>query len=596
MAPRKSKRYIGRPLTIGNLLAALEDGELYSCSRVASLTADRPKRPRAHQRLRKTLNEYTRRHQFPKGGEDIVEWEGRLVPAWFGVTWKKLLTPQDLEPPPKKPESPASKRENSGPGRKMKYGHFLLDLDPFALYSPESVVCQGKERGLFAGQAEEEGDELKVRKAVREFQREHLPEKPDGLLPKEPAWEGWRWMTALPDYLLDPVRKAQIKRRVDSLSAERTDSLPRVEPVPAIRDDEIIAARPPERPSSSRRLPLKLAAIFVGAAFLAFLFGLTAATKKDDFDIVREVTQHPTQEGIRRLADLMERKDRASVERKMIRAGLLNAIVGMPSKENEVLLRRLLRLEAPSRETIDILAEVQRNLEVPPLVLADEATPIFSAAVAENPMVLYPEGHLQLGDWVSIGDRPGFVTNIHRRGFIYETAGGPRSITFKVPTVLGGFIQNVDTITCWSGRLNLNVILKTICEINDWNYLDFGGAPGHLGGTFHCESYEEFVGIIEEHLSVEFNETNIIKPNWDVVHSYVNFPEYAIYYNHNLGDMLKRYQSQLGLILDFDNLPAQYLTEKRAFVGLQLDEVLNSLGLRARIRDNNYGLIFIEED
>lgn len=65
-------------------IAALEDEKLYTAAMVARHSVDQDLDPEAYDRLRKTLGEFARYHQFPSFPDGKV----KQYKAWYGKTWK----------------------------------------------------------------------------------------------------------------------------------------------------------------------------------------------------------------------------------------------------------------------------------------------------------------------------------------------------------------------------------------------------------------------------------------------------------------------------------------------------------------------------
>jgi hypothetical protein len=218
---------IGRPTKYLKLIEALGDEELYSLSRIADLSLEiyGPKTRRS--RVKAAMAARARRHFFPSEGDRQVEHEGQAaIPAWYGSRWKETVAHEIGATPPEVAEENVDFRDR-GLGNRMKYDQFITQLDLFELYAVHNAFEQGVEAGLLPNcrKSEESKVRRRVRQSILQYAKSYLPEEPDGYFEQQdgkqaPAWRGWRWQLALPDYALSIKEKEAIR----ALVAESPDS------------------------------------------------------------------------------------------------------------------------------------------------------------------------------------------------------------------------------------------------------------------------------------------------------------------------------------------------------------------------------------
>lgn len=88
----RKKKGRGRPFTHGDMVAALEDHELYTSSLIVQAWADRGNEIEELRRatIRRNLNRMAERHLGEPEG--IVKIQGQpRIGGWKGRTWKTLL-------------------------------------------------------------------------------------------------------------------------------------------------------------------------------------------------------------------------------------------------------------------------------------------------------------------------------------------------------------------------------------------------------------------------------------------------------------------------------------------------------------------------
>lgn len=184
------------------LLKQLDDTGLYSASRIAALSADRKADPKAYRRIRKAMTAIARRHGFAEGGDDMILWQGRTMPAWFGSTWKAVVAKQ----------TQSEAKRQSRP--RMKYQHLILRLHPYRLYSPQNIVHEAMAHDQLPAT-----DKQLVRacNALFNYRKRRIKVAPDGHIPiirnpstNSQAWYGWRWLLALPEGCLSVAYKTQL--------------------------------------------------------------------------------------------------------------------------------------------------------------------------------------------------------------------------------------------------------------------------------------------------------------------------------------------------------------------------------------------------
>lgn len=219
-----------KPHTYRDLFASLQDDMLYSCSQLASMVVVREHYPDDHRRIRKAVNAIMRRYLLQEGGDDVIYWEGKQVPAWEGRSWKQVLKSDPLD----RPLFPPPRTRGKQPIHRMKYDCLILALDPFELYTPQAIVSHGlkEECAIFKGVRSQR--DLRCQKAansLHQYRKRRLPVLADGIFRWVGAdervrwrsgWWGWRWQLSLPDSVVSPAAKRALHERVQRMHGSST--------------------------------------------------------------------------------------------------------------------------------------------------------------------------------------------------------------------------------------------------------------------------------------------------------------------------------------------------------------------------------------
>ena len=214
------------------LLVRLEDDELYSVAKVASLAVSPSEDPEAYQRVRQSLSSYARRCLLPDEGEDTMFWNGRWSAAWFGRTWKTTLSDAEHLRAQKDAEEigqglppVADQAGQPRKGNRLKYGELIGMVQPFQKYAACNIVLKAEKGGYFEGEDDLSYAKYKARNAVQQFGLRHLPKAGDGIVYTETGkpvngWYGYRWLLSLPEYVLGPDERNNLKKMVDAWKRE----------------------------------------------------------------------------------------------------------------------------------------------------------------------------------------------------------------------------------------------------------------------------------------------------------------------------------------------------------------------------------------
>ncbi len=204
------------------LLVRLEDDELYSVAKVASLAVAPSEDPESYQRVRQSLSSYARRCLSPDEGEDTMFWNGRWSAAWFGSTWKTTLSEEehvlaqrDVKRFGKQTPPVPARAGQPRKGNRLKYGDLISLVKPFEKYAACSIVVEAEQRGYFEAEEDLSYAKYKARNAIQQFGLRHLPKTGDGIVYTESGkpvngWYGYRWLMGLPDYVLSQDARSDL--------------------------------------------------------------------------------------------------------------------------------------------------------------------------------------------------------------------------------------------------------------------------------------------------------------------------------------------------------------------------------------------------
>ena len=91
---------VGRPMKYHKILAALQEGELYSAAKIALFAeahgfisaVGSDELLLAKQRIRLAMGRFRTNHKFPKDGDGLVYNPGQApTPGWFGWRWQAAV-------------------------------------------------------------------------------------------------------------------------------------------------------------------------------------------------------------------------------------------------------------------------------------------------------------------------------------------------------------------------------------------------------------------------------------------------------------------------------------------------------------------------
>jgi len=134
----------------------------------------------------------------------------------------------------------------------------------------------------------------------------------------------------------------------------------------------------------------------------------------------------------------------------------------------------------------------------------DDILAVFAFDI--DPMVVFEDGYVQLGDRLSIGNDNGHVREINRGNIIIKTANGSKEIHYRKPTVFDWVTIEYQPVSIFPGKFNLDIVFAAICEITGRNFL---GNPGRgvISGGFDAESYEAFLDSLGDR--IYFDDYNL---------------------------------------------------------------------------------------
>lgn len=138
----------------------------------------------------------------------------------------------------------------------MRYGHFIVQLNPRRCFTVDAVVDLAQEAGLFDRSPLNEDPVQEARRkaydSLSKFAKKRLSDDPDEIQEtpsgtRAPAWFGWRWQLALPPvyYHHNPEDLAQLK----DLEAAWLNVAPSTHPEPSIQEPKKEETHAPAKPS-----------------------------------------------------------------------------------------------------------------------------------------------------------------------------------------------------------------------------------------------------------------------------------------------------------------------------------------------------------
>lgn len=549
---------------LANFIPSLEEETLYSAGSLAARVFDPVSDTLNYRLLRRQLTQLTadyRDFPFEEGGQGIIRFRHKPVPAWYGYVWIEFL--ENYRQEQQLPTASGRDRDAQPlPNRLFHPAMVINRLSNFETYSRPEIRDLAEQWGYF------EDCSPKVRsgltKRLADYRAKGLPKQPDTLrLGKNNqevgAWYGYSWKLALSDRVFKPAEKKLLRAEVAAW--QRQQNLKRY------------------RLHLPTKWVLRSLAALVPTLILAFTWILLPSQLEREQALVQGLKEDPSPERVQQARALLK-SDRGALDKSLIARSLVQAVRGRPRYESIEILRDTLNVEGVDRaETIRAIAETNEHMGQLPLVVADFTRPVFLASFPENPVILYPEGHLRPGDWVELEGGLGFVKEIEADFIVF--AAGEFAKVFEFPPVLAfGFrAEEFCNVKGWQGTgSNLNAILRTVATVNDYQYYPGSISIGHFSGYLSLKNYSDFIDFINSYSVVTERNGALVHNDFDNIKIIVARKD--IMRKWSVEDFVNKLSEQTGIEIVMEQQSSVPLDTEMIVKSFNIEKQLQPLNLR----------------
>jgi hypothetical protein len=277
--------------------------------------------------------------------------------------------------------------------------------------------------------------------------------------------------------------------------------------------------------------------------------------------------------------------------------GILNRIDRYKRQKNIEDLRELWRNPSHTiyRETIvSTIADVNLELEQRAVRVDSLKDYIAIFAIEMDPSIILQEGTLRLGDWATIENRYGYVSEINQGSIILSTNNGSKEATYPLPGMLGRPIFDFSPISIQPNspegrRFNLLYLLETICAIKGLRYTNTAQVDGFISGQFHETSYVQFLNnpLLAEH--IDFDGAEVIVKEAKKPRVLIGLEPAFGWTDLSFSSFLKKYERHVGYHLE---LVSPDTNDYYYYPLQQFHEMLNNMG--ATIENMTEDTIYIK--
>lgn len=569
------------------VLLELEEETLYGAAQIAARAFDPKQEREAYMQLKRRLNRITRDYRdapFIARGEDVVIYRGQQCPAWTGATWQAYLAAVQ-------PQNDKTGARDNTSSRPLYHPALVVGaLDNFACYTRPQIMAFGESMGLFEDLTRRQM--LNTEKYLSKLAAK-LPAVADRDVEGEhhraiQSWYGFRWKLALSRNALDDESRAKLERIVAAWRAERAAATP-TEPIPdaasaddASADDASAGESVAEtvvvdlaRPTPWWRRPrigFAVLAVVLVAGVIALLRPDVAARQQAELNRLAAL-QAP--EAVDQLMALWQTPN-LQLNREAVAQTIIQVAAQHGTTAHVPALRDVYRASLVDDKALAAaVAAVHRRAGTEPLQVGVSRSPLFAASVERRPVVLYPEGRLELGDWVHVdGKVTGYVAEISAAHISVMVGNGPWVFAFDAVDDEWRPLKMHD-LAAWRGRLNLAEILACLNAVAD---VDTDGLPqqGHVSGRFHVDTYADFLAQLKTWYA---GQQPVLAHAEDAEPLLVYFHyDYRAFQPKSLAASLDWFGQQLGVRIVTSGIDDATLAESWVLVHPQWDRFLSEAG------------------
>ena len=252
------------------------------------------------------------------------------------------------------------------------------------------------------------------------------------------------------------------------------------------------------------------------------------------------------------------------------------------------------------------IAKKNNHYQVRQMLDSDMAAPIAVIALPQRPMFIGRHEVYELGDWVQIGNREGYISNIGFQGFHIQTDTEQLSFPFQLP----GISLNQDFyragILVWKNENNLGRLIESLPALPDMlgekaavinKDLGVVGvferdrvlqiADSSLYGFFAVNSFSEFVDRLSEQLHIDKKEDSLeITLSSDHLPVYRQF-QYLNLDNTTVAKLGGYFEEELGFPFEVSPEIRDVLLRDKKFFDKNWRQILEELRLQWKITNEN---------
>jgi hypothetical protein len=239
---------------------------------------------------------------------------------------------------------------------------------------------------------------------------------------------------------------------------------------------------------------------------------------------------------------------------------------------------------------IHSIAETNESLGKSTVIIPQLDSPSLVAvfAVPNNPIIIWGDRTLQLGDWATIGGEHGFLIEINRGSVILKTQRGSREFIHRIPKFLGFTSYDIHPISIFPpgqiGAFNLNRILQEVCHIDNHTFINREGVDGVISGTFDHSSYEAFLTrLAGEFDCISFVDDQVIVTKDKLPISIIGLESYWSQ-TTSLRELFKSYEPHVGYrcIYRGNNQATDW-----TFPAMQFHTLIDQMDMELEIQEQN---------